>query len=152
MSRQNKVNPGMYTQRGRLTQDDAARELQRQRSIGSQHTWQPVQKDARPRPESKDDPSGGAKLTSEDNTTLEATPVKVKAKAPKATTKATTAKRTAANSSNGKAKTSKATSARPAKSAARTTRTKTVARKAVLARNVGGGGPKPRPTATRRKS
>jgi hypothetical protein len=27
MSRQNKVNPGMYTQRGRLTQDDAAREL-----------------------------------------------------------------------------------------------------------------------------
>ena len=31
MSRQNKVNPGMYTQRGRLTQDDAARELKRQR-------------------------------------------------------------------------------------------------------------------------
>ena len=45
MSRQNKVNPGMYTQRGRLTQDDAARELKRQREAGSQHTWQPVQKD-----------------------------------------------------------------------------------------------------------
>ncbi len=35
MSRQNKVNPGMYTQRGRLAQDDAARELQRQRSVGA---------------------------------------------------------------------------------------------------------------------
>ena len=38
MSKQNKVNPGMYTQRGRLTQDDAARELRKQRQIGSQHT------------------------------------------------------------------------------------------------------------------
>ena len=52
MSRQNKVNPGMYTQRGRLTQDDAARELKRQREVGSQHTWQPVQRDAQPRPKS----------------------------------------------------------------------------------------------------
>ena len=33
MSRQNKVNPGMYTQRGRLTQDDAAREL-REAALG----------------------------------------------------------------------------------------------------------------------
>ena len=49
MSRQNKVNPGMYTQRGRLTQDDAAREIAKQRSVGSEHTWQPVQKDAKPR-------------------------------------------------------------------------------------------------------
>jgi hypothetical protein len=40
MSRQNKVNPGMYTQRGRLTQDDAARELQNQRQVGAPHTWQ----------------------------------------------------------------------------------------------------------------
>lgn len=40
MSRQNKVNPGMYTQRGRLAQDDAARELQRQRSVGAPRTWQ----------------------------------------------------------------------------------------------------------------
>ena len=31
MSRQNKVNPGQYTQRGRLTPDDAAREMMRQR-------------------------------------------------------------------------------------------------------------------------
>jgi colicin import membrane protein len=45
MSRQNKVNPGMYTQRGRLAQDDAAREIAKQRSIGSEHTWQPVKRD-----------------------------------------------------------------------------------------------------------
>ncbi len=34
MSRENKVNPGMYTQRGRLTQDDAARELRKQSAAG----------------------------------------------------------------------------------------------------------------------
>ena len=33
MSRQNKVNPGQYTQRGRLTPDDTARELVRQRTV-----------------------------------------------------------------------------------------------------------------------
>ena len=49
MSRQNKVNPGMYTQRGRLAQDDAAREIAKQRSVGSEHTWQPVQRDSQPR-------------------------------------------------------------------------------------------------------
>jgi hypothetical protein len=48
MSRQNKVNPGMYTQRGRLTQDDAARELAKQRNVGSPNTWQPVQRDQQP--------------------------------------------------------------------------------------------------------
>ena len=42
MSRQNKVNPGMYTQRGRLTQDDAARELRKQSAFASPHRWQPV--------------------------------------------------------------------------------------------------------------
>ena len=49
MSRQNKVNPGMYTQRGRLTQDDAARELRKQSASGSPHTWQPVNTKKRPR-------------------------------------------------------------------------------------------------------
>jgi len=49
MSRQNKVNPGMYTQRGRLAQDDAAREIAKQRSVGSEHTIVPVQRDAEPR-------------------------------------------------------------------------------------------------------
>ncbi|MDO8679593.1 MAG: hypothetical protein Q7R30_13640 [Acidobacteriota bacterium] len=31
MSRENKVNPSQYTQRGRLTPDDAAREMAKQR-------------------------------------------------------------------------------------------------------------------------
>jgi hypothetical protein len=53
MSRQNKVNPGIYTQRGRLAQDDAAREIAKQRSVGSEHTWQPVQRDHEPRPTSE---------------------------------------------------------------------------------------------------
>jgi len=35
MSRQNKVNPGMYTQRGRLSQDDAAREMKKQNENAS---------------------------------------------------------------------------------------------------------------------
>jgi hypothetical protein len=55
MSRQNKVNPGMYTQRGRLAQDDAAREIAKQRSIGSEYTWQPVKRDHRQVPASKDE-------------------------------------------------------------------------------------------------
>jgi hypothetical protein len=33
MSRQNKVNPGQYTQAGRLTPDDAAREMKKQREV-----------------------------------------------------------------------------------------------------------------------
>ena len=35
MSKENKVNPGQYTQRGRLTQDDAAREMKKQRENAS---------------------------------------------------------------------------------------------------------------------
>ena len=50
MSRENKVNPGMYTQRGRLTQDDAARELRKQSAFASPHTWQPVNRELRPAP------------------------------------------------------------------------------------------------------
>jgi hypothetical protein len=53
MSRQNKVNPGMYTQRGRLTQDDAAREFAKQRAIGSEPTWQPVKREQHPGPAAK---------------------------------------------------------------------------------------------------
>jgi hypothetical protein len=60
MSRQNKVNPGMYTQRGRLTQDDAAREISKQRVLGSEHTWQPVRRDAEPRVTSEDTDDGAA--------------------------------------------------------------------------------------------
>ena len=35
MSKQNKVNPGKYTQAGRLSQDDAAREMAKQRENAS---------------------------------------------------------------------------------------------------------------------
>ena len=35
MSRVNKVNPGQYTQRGRLTPDERARELVKQRQAAS---------------------------------------------------------------------------------------------------------------------
>ena len=35
MSKHNKVNPGQYTQRGRLTPDDAGRELVKQREAAS---------------------------------------------------------------------------------------------------------------------
>lgn len=43
MSRENKVNPSQYTQRGRLTPDDAAREMakQRQSSLGADGTGNP---------------------------------------------------------------------------------------------------------------
>ena len=35
MSKDNKVNPGTYTQAGRLSQDDSARELKKQREAAS---------------------------------------------------------------------------------------------------------------------
>jgi hypothetical protein len=42
MSRENPVNPGMYTQAGRLTQDDAAREKAKQRhATGNGHDKNP---------------------------------------------------------------------------------------------------------------
>ena len=75
MSRQNKVNPGMYTQRGRLTQDDAARELAKQRSIGSEHTWQPVKRDHQPVPVSKAD-------NADDDSAAEGSSIKPKKPAP----------------------------------------------------------------------
>lgn len=152
MSRQNKVNPGQYTQRGRLTQDDAARELKQQRSIGSQHTWQPVQKDQMPRPRlgAKDNEADrDADTTGDnDNDTEDAKPTTVKPKPASRVTKAAAPKnatkvKTAKPAANAKS----ARSAKPvAKRAAKT------GRKAVLARNVGGGGSKPRPAAKRRKS
>ena len=163
MSRQNKVNPGMYTQRGRLTQDDSARELRKQSSIGSQNAWQPVKKNAMPHLGPADAPNRDSE-TSEDNADQDATAVEaeaqqvsratkrntsrkaapVKARARAATSKA--AKTVRAKKAGGKAKTGKVT-----KTAAKRTASK-LKRKAVLARNVGGGGPKPRPGGKRRKS
>jgi hypothetical protein len=144
MSRQNKVNPGMYTQRGRLTQDDAARELKRQREVGSEHTWQPSKRDHFPRLASNNNDAALGAETSGDNESEEAAEAQAATPAkPKQTARAKskTAKKTVI-----KAKTRKA--AKPARTRAAA---KTV-RKAVLARNVGGGGPTPRKPATRRKS
>ena len=128
MSRQNKVNPGMYTQRGRLTQDDAARELAKQRSIGSEHTWQPVKRDAQPRLESKtegDDDTAvdEAGETAEETTRVTATAKPAKKAVSRKTRKArpkTTAgvKSTAAASRKVKAK-SRTTPKVKAKSAKR---------------------------------
>ena len=153
MSRQNKVNPGTYTQRGRLTPDDAARELRKQRVIASPHTWQPVDTRFRPRlppvgggaagESSKS--AGGETMAetrprAETRATAKAAPSKATAKAAKAKTgKAALSKRT-----TGKAKAGKATTARK-----RTTAKP--ARKAARARKAGGDGGSPRPTSKRRR-
>lgn len=153
MSRQNKVNPGMYTQRGRLTQDDAARELRKQASVGSQYTWQPVQKDARPRPTSiGENANRGAKITADSgDQTLEEQPAKAKAR----TVTAKPSKASTAKAKTASAKTAKKTGAKAKSAGARKSKAKSAApvkRKAVLARNVGGGGPKPRQSVKRRRS
>ena len=53
MSKQNKVNPGMYTQAGRLTPDDTAREMKKQRGLSSSAKAEP-QKPAKNRVTKKD--------------------------------------------------------------------------------------------------
>lgn len=91
MSRQNKVNPGMYTQRGRLTQDDAARELAKQRATGSEHTWQPVQSDQQPRPASRTEDTDDDDVADDEPVATPKKPARVTAKAkpaPKAKAKA----------------------------------------------------------------
>src|SRR5687767_14173387 len=167
MSRQNKVNPGMYTQRGRLTQDDAARELRKQSAIGSPHTWQPVNTKRRP-PQAavghaagETDTSGGndkmveppqveprpASRVTRNMTAAKAAPSNAKAKAAKAQTASIRKSKTAAGKAKtGTAKTGKAKTASMKRT--RTKRTRTV----VLARNVGRGGAAPRPSTKRRKS
>ena len=115
MSRQNKVNPGMYTQRGRLTQDDAARELAKQRATGSEHTWQPVQRDQQPWPASKAEGAEDDSEADEPVATPEKKPARVIAKAKPA----------------AKARTKAKTKAK--------TKAPRVARKAVLARGAGKG-------------
>ena len=131
MSRQNKVNPGMYTQRGRLTQDDAARELRKQSAIASPQSWQPANTKTRPR-------LAPARMTA---TKVAPSNAKVKAAKAKTTARTRQSKRTTGNAPTGKTTTTamKRTTNRPT-------------RKAVLARSVGGGGAAPRPTKKRRKS
>ena len=154
MSRPNKVTPGTYTQRGRLTQDDAARELRKQNALGSPHTWQPVKRNAMPRParpgdagrvtESAADYSG----QEETSPTVETRPASRVTKK-KTATKAAPAKPSKAVKSN--TATEAAGKAKAAKPAAKRAVTKT-AQKAVMARNVGGAGPKSRSAAKRRTS
>lgn len=61
MSRVNKVNPGQYTQAGRLTQDEAARELKKQRDAGSPkrkeagHIGEDAESGVTPKDKSQDD-------------------------------------------------------------------------------------------------
>jgi len=172
MSRQNKVNPGQYTQRGRLTQDDAAREMARQRSIGSQHTWQPVKKNMLPRFASTDEDADRGAETSEGTQSLE-TGLREKAKPTAGMARKTGAKdaalakakqpKTASTGTvkktsdvgrvprSGPGATSKAKTARAAKPAAKTVPTR-IMRNAVLARNVGGPALKPLRAAKRRRS
>ena len=158
MSRQNKINPDHYTQRGRLTQDDAARELARQRSIAPQHTWQPVKKNMLPRFASTDEDADRRAETSEGVESLETGLFREKAK-PTARVPRKTGAKTAAlahgeatseppvqarsGRRTGKAKTRKA--AKPAVKTMPTSPT----RKAVLARNVGGPALKPLRAAKR---
>ena len=131
MSRQNKVNPGMYTQRGRLTQDDAAREIAKQRSVGSEHTWQPVQRDQEPQLTSESAGEEEDAPIAAPNERAEKTlaPVIAKPGSPTKTAARKTAKRsakttvrakkkTAAPAMRGKAKTGRTTKAK-AKSATR---------------------------------
>src|SRR5688572_203317 len=167
MSRQNKVNPGMYTQRGRLTQDDAARELRKQSAVGSPHTWQPVNTNRRPRLAAvsaarETDTSGDydkmaetrpqaetrpASRATRNVTAAKAAPSSVKAKAAKAK-KVTIRKATTAT---GKAKTGKAKTGKSKTTALKRTRTKRT-RTSVLPRNVSRGGAAPRPSTKRRKT
>ena len=156
MSRQNRVNPGTYTQRGRLTQDDAARELRKQNAVGSPHTWQPV--NAKTRPQLP--PAGDAARDTERPAGNEAMVVT----SPQVQTRPASRVTKNAAASNAKAKGAKAKTARTRKSkrttgTAKTGRATTTAmkrtttkptRKAVLARNVGGGRAAPRPTTKRR--
>ena len=114
MSRQNKVNPGMYTQRGRLSQDDIARELARQRAaVEPPHGWKPERNNpfqAPPEPK-EDDAESEQDAAPEPAKTAKKKPVRVKAKTAKPALKAKTARKTvrsATAKAAGKAKTVKA--------------------------------------------
>jgi hypothetical protein len=151
----------MYTQRGRLTQDDAARELRKQNALGSPHTWQPVKKNAMPRPTRAGDARRGTETAADDAGQEEISPTVETRLALRTTKKKTattsapahpskTVKSNTATKAAGKAKAAKA--AKPtAKRAAPRAGAKT-AQKAAKARNVRGAGPKSRSTAKRRTS
>jgi hypothetical protein len=115
----------MYTQRGRLTQDDAAREIAKQRSVGSEHTWQPVQRDQEPRPTSESEGDEEDAGITAPNETAEKTPTRVMAK-PKSAQK-TAARKTATARAKTAARPKKlaAPAVRASTRSARTTKAKT---------------------------
>jgi DNA-binding protein HU-beta len=137
MSRQNKVNPGMYTQRGRLTQDDAAREMAKQRAIGSQNTWQPVQRDATPEFTAEpDNVDNDQEAREEPPAAIEKEPARAKAARPAAAKRAKPAPKSAKPASRRPAKTAarKAPPAKKAKSAAKRGATKNTTARAAKAK------------------
>ena len=123
MSRQNKVNPGMYTQRGRLTQDDAARELRKQSAFGSQHAWQPVNVMMRPPLAPAGDAARDTEKSADVETMVEAPPQAERRPALRVTKKTAATK---AALPNAKAKTAKAKTAGTRKSKRTTGKAKTV--------------------------
>jgi hypothetical protein len=155
MSKQNKIHPAHYTQRGRLTQDDAAREIARQRSIGSQHTWQPVKRSAMPVLPFKNE---DVVLSTETIENLDASPSRANADPAKRVTRGTGTRSAAPKRAPravraGTVKTPTGKAKRP--SAAKRATSPTAAtnkRKAVLARNVGGPALKPHRAAKRRRN
>ena len=163
MSRQNKVNPGTYTQRGRLTQDDAARELRKQSAIGLPRTWQPVDTKMGPRRAPAGDAAHDTEMPADNERMVEASP-QVETRPARRVTRSMTA--TTAAPSNAKAKAAKAKTARTRKSKRTTGKAKTgkamttatkqrttkPKRTAVRARSAGGRGATPRPTTKRRNS
>ena len=162
MSRQNKVNPGRYTQRGRLTRDDAARELRKQSTTGSPHTWQPLNTKTRRRLAPAEDAARDTEMSADNEMMVETSPqVETRpawrvtrnmtaTKAAPSNAKAKAAKAKAARTGKSKRTTGNATTGKPMTTAMKRTTTKPM-RKVVLARNVGGGAA-PRPTTKRRKS
>ena len=162
MSRQNKVNPGTYTQRGRLSQDDAARELRKQSAIGSPHTWQPVNTKARPWLTAAGGAARETERSADNDTTAEASPQIESRPASRVTkTTPTTSAPTVAKANAAKAKTARTRKSKRTTGKAKTGKTKTTAmkrtttkptRKAVRARNVGRGGAASRPATKRQRS
>jgi len=162
MSRQNKVNPGTYTQRGRLSQDDAARELRKQSAIGSPHTWQPVNTKARPWLTAAGGAARETERSADNDTTAEASPQIESRPASRVTkTTPTTSAPTVAKANAAKAKTARTRKSKRTTGKAKTGKIKTTAmkrtttkptRKAVRARNVGRGGAASRPATKRQRS
>ena len=152
MSRQNKVNPGTYTQRGRLTQDDGARELRKQNALPP-HTWQPGKKNAMPPPAPVGDAGRGTETAADDAGQQETSPIGEARSASPVTKKKTTTKAAPVKPSKivkFNTATEAAGKVKAAKPAAK--RAVTRAKKTVMAHKVGGSGPKSRHTAKRRTS